>query len=229
MVILEIPYNKRWNIIVTFENVSQFSTQRSNGNKHDKILFLDSRQYYHIIKSTTQHRNRHCLYISWAINTTTFQRSSAKIKNQFYLSIYRKKPISKLIPLPRERMYISIQLDRTLDTFHCIKFPSLVSRVTISVFLLRGRGWRNVCQGGPRGTQRNDIMWCRHFHSRIIIMKPVVTRISRSRMREFHEDEGEEGAERFHEADVYYYRLVDNTFPRERSHPTEKVCKIAEY
>lgn len=105
MVILEIPYNKRWNIIVTFENVSQFSTQRSNGNKHDKILFLDSRQHYHIIKSTTQHRNRHCLYISWAINTTTFQRSSAKIKNQFYLSIYRKKPISKLIPLPRERVY----------------------------------------------------------------------------------------------------------------------------
>lgn len=97
MVILEISYNKRWNIIITFENVSQFSTQRSNGNKHDKILFLDSRQHYHIIKSTTQHRNRHCLYISWAINTTTFQRSSAKIKNQFYLSIYRKKPISKLI------------------------------------------------------------------------------------------------------------------------------------
>lgn len=60
-------------------------------------------------------------------------------------------------------------------------------------------------------------------------MKPVVTRISRSRMREFHEDEGEEGVERFHEADVYYYRLVDNMFPRERNHPTEKVCKIAEY
>lgn len=38
-----------------------------------------------------------------------------------------------------------------------------------------------------------------------------------------------EGAERFHEADVYYYRLVDNIFPRERNHSTEKVCKIAEY
>lgn len=137
MVILEIPCNKRWNIIVTFENVSQFSTQRSNGNKHDKILFLDSRQHYHIIKSTTQHRNRHCLYISWAINTTTmFQRSSAKIKNQFYLSIGRNQFRNWFHCL--ESAYISIQLDRTLDTFHCIKFPSLVSRVTISVFLLRG-------------------------------------------------------------------------------------------
>lgn len=30
------------------------------------------------------------------------------------------------------------------------------------------------------------------------------------------------------QANVYYYRLVD-MFPLKRSHPTEKVCKIAEY
>lgn len=40
----------------------------------------------------------------------------------------------------------------TRDTFHRIKFPSSsVSCYVATIFLLpRGRGWRNVCQGGPR-------------------------------------------------------------------------------
>lgn len=114
------------------------------------------------------------------------------------------------------------------NSIRCIKFPSLLfSRYDLSVFVLRGRRWRNVCQGGPR----NEMTSCGVVIFTRIIIKRVVTRISRSRMREYRGDtlsrRREEEAERF-QADVYYYRLVDNTFPS--SHPTEKkVCKIAEY
>lgn len=71
-------------------------------------------------------------------------------------------------------------------------------------------------------------MWCRHFRAhhrdanilgQDVQHGTISRRIARMYVRDF----------RISGADVYYYRLCRSIFLVNTTHPTEKVCKLAEY